>query len=312
LLGGPLLSRTADGIARTLPAGSRLLANGGNTRWTAPTWIHYLHAAYEPQAVDFRARISATAGRSRNLAHEAEAIGRASTVICNSRRTADDVRRAYGVHDDAMRVVYYGADPAQFGPVTEAERQAAREALGVDRDRPLALFVGALGDRRKGFDVLFEAWRSLCAEGAWDADLAVAGAGAEVDEWSRRASEQALASRMHFLKFRGDIPFVMAAADLIVHPARYEAYGLGVHEGLCRGLPAIVSACAGVAERLPFTLAPLTLPDPNAASELVERLRLWRSDMAGWKGKAETFGAELRRRTWDDMAEEIARVVEER
>ena len=235
----------------------------------------------------------------------------ARTVICNSRRTADDVRRAYTLGDESIRVVYYGTDPQQFGPIADEERRAARAALGLDPDRPVALFVGALGDRRKGFDLLFEAWRTLGADTAWDVDLAVAGAGAEADEWARRADGHGLGQRIAFLEFRDDIPRVLAAADVIVHPARYEAYGLSVHEALCRGLPAIVSSCAGVVERLPASLTPLVLADHESAAELVERLRRWRRDIAGWRNRAEAFGAELRCRTWDDMAADITGIVEE-
>ena len=46
-----------------------------------------------------------------------------------------------------------------------------------------------------------------------------------------------------------DVPNLLRAADCLVAPTRYEAYGLGVHEALCCGLPGIVSADAGVAER---------------------------------------------------------------
>ena len=53
------------------------------------------------------------------------------------------------------------------------------------------------------------------------------------------------------------MPTVFAACDLLIHPARYEAYGLAVHEALCRGLPALVSATAGVAERYPEDLGQL-------------------------------------------------------
>src|SRR5215211_4376729 len=49
LLGAPLLARTAASAARRLGPSTRYLSNGGNTRWIAPTWIHYLHAAYAPQ-----------------------------------------------------------------------------------------------------------------------------------------------------------------------------------------------------------------------------------------------------------------------
>ena len=309
LLGGPLLRARASVAALHLGA-AHLLDNGGNTRWRGPTWIHYLHAAYESQAANTRARISAVAGHRRFLAAEAEAIRRAPAIICNSERTANDVRTHYGVPAERIRVVYYGTDGDDFAAITEPSRVAARDLIGVKHERPLAIFVGALGDRRKGFDLLFDAWARLCADPTWDADLVVAGLGAELPAWRQRAEDRGLGARVTFLGFRVDVPRILAAADVIVHPARYEAYGLGVHEALCRGIPAIVSHDAGVSERLSADLKPLTLSALTPAL-LIDRLRLWRDDATGWSARARSLGATLRLRAWDDMAVEIAGIVEQ-
>jgi glycosyltransferase involved in cell wall biosynthesis len=182
--------------------------------------------------------------------------------------------------------------------------------LGIDADRLVAVFVGALGDRRKGFDLLFDAWVALCRDPSWDVDLAVAGTGAELAAWRRRAAERGSAGRITFLGFRRDIARVLAAADVIVHPSRYEAYGLGVHEALCRGLPAIVPAEAGVAERLPSTLAPLILRGGPSVETLVDALRRWRADEKQWRAEAMRFSTGLRERSWDDMAADVAAIVE--
>ena len=140
--------------------------------------------------------------------------------------------------------------PATFGSITDSERRAAREALGIG-DRRVAVFIGALGDRRKGFDVLFDAWRGLAADPAWDVDLFVVGAGAEREAWMQQAREAGLAERIRFLGFRSDVASVLAAADVLVHPARYEPYGLGVHEAICRGVPAIVTVMCRRRRALP-------------------------------------------------------------
>ncbi len=311
LLGAPLLARAATRAARRLGPSTRLLSNGGNTRWVAPTWVHYLHAAYEPQvAAGPRARLSAAAGRRQYLAREAETLTQAPAIICNSTRTAADVRRCYAVDPSRVHVVYYGVDAEEFAAVSAAARGEARLALGMDAKTPRAIFIGALGDRRKGFDALFDAWQRLCADAAWDVNLVVVGVGAEAATWERRAAAAGLTSRLTFLRFRSDVARVLAAADVLVHPARYEAYGLGVHEALCRGIPAIVSAAAGVAERLPDDLRPLTLPEPIAVDDLVDRFRRWRGDIVGWRARAGVAGEALRRRTWDHMAADIAGIVE--
>jgi glycosyltransferase involved in cell wall biosynthesis len=311
LLGAPLLSLAASWTAGRLGPSARLLSNGGNTRWIAPTWVHYLHAAYTPHvAAGARARLTTAMGRRRNLEREAETITRAPTVICNSHRTAADVRTAYAVAAARVHVVYYGVDPEQFSEVTTDARRAARRTLDMQPEPPAAVFIGALGDRRKGFDVLFDAWQLLCADPAWDVNLMVVGVGAEAGAWESRAAAAGLSRRLSFLRFRPDVPLILAAADVMVHPSRYEAYGLGVHEALCRGLPAIVSASAGVAERLPEDLRPLTLPDPLRPDDLVARLRSWRRDMPAWRTRARAAGEVLRRRTWDHMAADIAGIVE--
>jgi glycosyltransferase involved in cell wall biosynthesis len=311
LLGAPLLSLAASWAAGRVGPSARLLSNGGNTRWIAPTWVHYLHAAHAPHvAAGGRARLTAALGRRRNLAREAETIARAPAIICNSARTAADVRAAYAIPPARVHVVYYGVDPDQFSEVSAEARGAARRVLSMEPEPLTAVFIGALGDRRKGFDILFDAWQRLCADPGWDVNLMVVGVGAEAGTWESRAAAAGLGRRLSFLRFRSDVPLILAAADLIVHPSRYEAYGLGVHEALCRGLPAIVSASAGVAERLTEDLRPLTLADPLCADDLIARLWSWRRDMAAWRARAQAAGALLRRRTWDHMAADIAGIVE--
>ena len=119
------------------------------------------------------------------------------------------------------------------------------------------LFIGALGDRRKGFDTLHKAWEMLTRRSATDPLLVVIGQGALLPEWQQRTRAAGLERSITYLGFRNDVPRLVRAADMLVAPTRYEAYGLGVHEALCCGLPAVVSADAGVAERYPAELADL-------------------------------------------------------
>ena len=309
MAGAPLLARELRKQARALGPEARILVNGGNAAGPA-TWIHYLHAAYEPNAsAPLRSRVSSSLGRSYYLPRERTVVSRAALVICNSRRTADDVQRHYRVPDDRLRVVYYGVDAAIFAPVPAAKRQQARAALGIAANRRAALFIGALGDRRKGFDALFEAWQILSRD-AWDVDLLVAGAGAEREAWARRAAETLPAGRIRFLGFRDDVADVIAAADVVVHPARYEAYGLGVHEAICRGVPAIVTATSGVAERYPAWARDLLIAAPVDGAAVAAALRRWHADGDGWSRRIEPFAASLRMRSWEAMAAEIAALVE--
>lgn len=311
LLGAPLLAHEAVRQARALGSSACVLANGGNTLLERSTWVHYLHAGYSPMVVDsVRTTISSRIGRRYYLSRERAALRTAALVICNSTRTADDVRRHYGVPAARIHVVYYGVDTAQFDMPSAAERRAARNALGLVWERKVAVFIGALGDRRKGFDVLFDAWSILASNSAWDVDLLVAGTGGEQSAWVSRARHAGLDSHIRFLGFRSDIRAVLAASDVLVHPARYEPYGLGVHEALCRGLPAIVTEVVGIAERYPPELRGLIVPGSPRVESLVSALRAWHAAANEWREPVARLASQLRTRSWDDMAAEIVSVVE--
>jgi len=308
LAGAPLLALEGERRARGFKGGS-VIANGGNADAGDVSWVHYLHAAHTPKARGLRSRLQGRAAHQYYLSRERRALRHARIVLCNSARTASDVHERIGVPPERTRVVYYGSDPARFPLVTAAGRAAARRELQWVEARPVVAFVGALGDRRKGFDRLFDAWQQLCRDSSWDADLAVAGHGAELTRWRRLATESGLDGRIRFLGFRDDVATVLAASDALVHPARYEAYGLGVHEAICRGLPAIVSATAGVAELYPPDLSDLLIQNVEDSGEIADRLRRWRRDSAGAACRVRPFSDRLRSRTWDDMAAEIQRTV---
>jgi glycosyltransferase involved in cell wall biosynthesis len=105
------------------------------------------------------------------------------------------------------------------------------------------------------------------------------------------------------------VPEILAALDALVHPARYEAYGLSVREALCRGVPAIVSASAGVAEHYSPDLNELLIGNPNDPEELRAKLLVWRREMERFRSAIQPLSDALRSRTWDAMAGEIAEIV---
>jgi glycosyltransferase involved in cell wall biosynthesis len=313
ILGAPLLARAAGEQWRRMNLqAAHAVTNGGNCQVADANWVHYLHAAYKSSGQgSLIGHVKRRVANARDLAAEAEALRAARVVICNSRRTQQDVVRCLAIPADRTRVVYYGTDPIRFAAVEERGQRTARVALGLPLDQPLVGFVGALGDRRKAFDTLFAAWTALCRQPEWDAALVVVGAGAELPAWQWRADEAGLSDRIRFMGFRQDVPAILAALDVLVHPARYEAYGLSVHEALCRGLPAIVTQSAGVAETYPAGLRELLLEDADDAGELAERLRMWRGRVDSFRTRIAPFAASLRARTWDDMAADLAAIVEE-
>ena len=292
---------------------ARVVVTGSNCVWADVNWVHYLHRAWTPDLSAaprwFRLKDRLVGGWYRR--QEWRAIRAARLVLTNSRRTTTDAIENFGIPAERVRTVYYGADPSWMPP-SEEERLHGRELFGLPVDRPVVAFVGGFGyDHRKGFDTLLEAWRQLCQSADWDVELVLAGGGKASAEVARRLARDGMSNRVRMIGFTKQVFELLAGCDLLVSPVRYEPYGLNVREAICRGVPALVSACAGVAEEYPPELAEMVLPNPEDAEGLANRLRNWRANVAAWKDRFRPLSERLRARSWDDIAREIVAAVEE-
>ena len=303
------LDRAARRVAARLRSSGRrvrLLGNGGSCTAADINWVHSVHHAWrcrdDGAPAWFRAknRIYKRLARAR----ERRAIAAADIVIANSERTAREVRAHLGVPDSRVHVVYLGTDPA-WRPPDEAARHAARARWARDPSRPLVVFVGALGhDTNKGIDRLLDAWRLLHRRG-WSGQLVVAGAGHAV--WTARAAD--LAASVRFLGHVHETGDLMNAADLLVSPVVYEAYGLAAHEAICRGVPVITTATAGVVERLPASQAGLLLPEGAGPPLIADRILAWSAARDAWQTHAREASRMLGLYSEDDMAARLVAAV---
>lgn len=308
------LDRRGREVAHTLRAAqpaAHVIVNGGNCQWPDVNWVHYVHHAWTDVDADaplwFKAKHRVFSARWRRT--EKAALRSARIVIANSELTRRHLMTHVGLAADRVQTIYLGADTTG-GVATSEARAAARRWLGLGEDRPAVAFVGALGrDRRKGFDTLWSAWTTLCSAPEWDADLIVAGSGADAKWIAAAADRIGIAHRVRTLGHSERISDVLAAVDLLVSPVRYEPYGLNVQEAICRGVPAVVSRSAGVAERYPPDLADMLLNDPESVDELVTILGRWRKQMNVWKARVAPLGRELRAYGWEDMAEAFVETV---
>lgn len=314
-LGQRELDRLGRAVAReamTSGPAARVLVNGSNCAWPGLNWIHYVHHAWSPRnggaPLWFRLKDKLQASRARR--NERRCIALARSIVANSERTRRDLIDLIGASPSRVHTIYLGAD-SDWKAIDPPRRASARHWLKRPEPRPLIAFVGAFGyDSRKGFDTLWTAWRRLCADSRWDADLIVAGSGRALPRWRTEIARAGLAHRVAILGFTDRVPDVLAASDLLVSPVRYESYGLNVHEALCCGVPAIVTESAGVAERYRDDARELLLRDAEDADELAALMTRWRADMDGFRRRIEPLTRALRARTWDDVAADIAALAE--
>jgi glycosyltransferase involved in cell wall biosynthesis len=312
LLSSPLMHRLGRRFAARVAArGGRVLVNGGNCLWGDANWVHHVNVLDVPRTGTGPLRWLKNRLTYRiHVAEERTAVPMARVVITTCERTKRDIVAHLGAASEVVRVVYLGIDATIFHPAGPEERAAIRGRMGWPSDRLKVAFVGALGDRRKGFDTLFSAWSELCQDPSWDADLVVVGRGAEAPAWQARAAEAGLAERIQFLGFVRDLPDLFRACDAHCLPSRYEGYSLVTQEALCCGLPAFITASAGIADRYPEDLRHFLIPNPEDPDDLAGRLRRWRSRIDADKAAVEPFSRMLRDHTWDRMSEQIVGIIE--
>jgi glycosyltransferase involved in cell wall biosynthesis len=172
--------------------------------------------------------------------------------------------RARGARDAARALV-----PAPPLPAPSADPARVRASLGVPDGTALLLTVARLAPQ-KGLDVLAEAVRTVAGRRP-DLPLlaAVAGDG-PLDEQLRRAGEAGAPLRL--LGARRDVADLLAAADLVVVPSRWEGQPLIVQEALRAGA-AVVATDAGGTREVTGDAAVLVPPDDAPAlADAVERL----------------------------------------
>jgi glycosyltransferase involved in cell wall biosynthesis len=313
-LSSPLLDYAGRSLARKVQSrwpAAKVVSNGASCIWPGINWAHYIHHAWHPaaQTESLLRNGSAKLIQSFHRNREKAAYQKAKLILCNSNLTRAHLLQHFSVDPSRIRTLYLGSDP-DFRPITLGERNAARSSLGIQSSRKIALFVGAIGrDRRKGIDTLVKAWKILCGDAGWDMDLLVAGAG-DTDVLASEVARLGLQNRLRILGFSENVHQLLAAADLLVSPTRYEAYGLNVQEAICRGLTAMVSASSGIAERYPRDLEAMLIADPDDAIALANKLLQWRKCAQQWSLRFAPLGDVLRNYTWNDMAREFVALAE--
>lgn len=143
----------------------------------------------------------------------------------------------------------------------------------ADRSGKRLIAVGRLV-RQKGFDLLIESFERIAGRHAgWM--LRIYGEGPERETLAAQIAAVGLAERVELPGVRNDISVVLAGADLLVLPSRFEGYPNVLLEALAAGLPVIATDCPGAtAEIAGGGRYALLVPPENveALSEALDRM----------------------------------------
>jgi glycosyltransferase involved in cell wall biosynthesis len=172
--------------------------------------------------------------------------------VCVSESVRDFSQRQGGLPAEKLSVIPNAVDVPRFAkaqPVTRA-------SLGVAAAAPLLVCVGRL-DRQKGIAWLLESLRDVVKVQP-TCELLLVGDGPDRKELQALVARLEL-SKVHFLGFRGDVPQILAASDLLVLPSRWEGMPNVVLEAMAGGRAVVATDVEGVRESL----------GPNAKEQVV-------------------------------------------
>lgn len=228
-------------------------------------------------------------------------------------------RRIYVSKDMAQRAI--SASPARahtvvtipagalLESVSEQKRKRARDELAPSHEGPIVLTVGRLHPQ-KGYDVLIRA----VEPGPEDASYFIVGEGPERDALAEEISRSSVGDRVTLLGARKDTAALMAAADVVCMPSRWEGSPLALHEALFLGKPVVASAVGGIVDALDDGVSGIlvTSEDPRALAEALRRVvgdpALRRRLSEGAKKAAEQWpDAERTAKSIADLYEEVLR-----
>lgn len=181
---------------------------------------------------------------------------------------------AYSQTASAYTRTIYNAIPDQCFS-TRTNRNVIHDEFALPSDARIALYVGRLA-AYKGIDTLMDALgpilegENLALLLVGQLDASVAGTEEMMQRIHRQVADASLVHRVRFLGHRKDVPRLMAGADVLVHPARTEGFGLVLAEAMAAGLPIVASDVDGIPEVLAGTHS-LTVPagDPDALRDAV-------------------------------------------
>jgi glycosyltransferase involved in cell wall biosynthesis len=194
-------------------------------------------------------------------------------LVIGAGEEAERVRRRYGFPAERIGRIPNPIDPEVWRPVDPAQ---ARAELELPDSATVVAWHGQVQVRRKGLDVLLEAWRLLTeARPTRDLRLVLLGAGEDAAEL-RRLVDASGAPGIRLLDEwvhdRDRIRAVLSASDVYAFPSRHEGLPVAPLEALACGLPVVGADAQGVRDVVGDCGSVVPRDDPTALADALGKL----------------------------------------
>lgn len=160
-----------------------------------------------------------------------------------------ELMRSLGLPEERVTLTPYAVDNDWWlAQSASVDRAAVRASWGASPDSTVVLFCAKLQPWKRPADLL----RALARTKLPNTLLVYAGEGPLRAQLESETATLGLASRVRFLGFvnQTQLPAIYTAADLMVLPSLYEAFGVVVNEAMLCGCPVAVSDRVGAARDL--------------------------------------------------------------
>jgi len=181
--------------------------------------------------------------RKWRLVIERLTTARAERHVCVSQNVAEVYRWA-GFDSQKLVVIPNGVDLASRN---QSSSDVENPLELVDLRRAI-LYVGRL-DKQKGLDRFFREL-PLIFQHLPQHDLVLVGDGQQKDALHRLAARLGISDRVKFLGWRPEAATLIAAADLLVLPSRWEGMPNVILEAMAAGKPVVATQAEGTVELL--------------------------------------------------------------
>ena len=226
---------------------------------------------------------------------------RADRIITISEFSKTEINKYLGFSENQIDVIPLGVDQRFFQRISDIERQATLNSLGITT--PFFLFLGSI-QPRKNLVRLLEAQAKLPRSLARQYPLIIAGKLAWDDRKTLAAIEQAISEgRAKWLNYISEDQklCLLQSATGLAFVSLYEGFGLPIVEALASELPVITSNCTSMPEVIKdagilvdpensqqITDALLSLIEDSALANNLKVLGKKRSQLFSWEENAKS------------------------
>lgn len=225
-------------------------------------------------------------------------VRRAAHLIAVSQYTAQDVSSEFNIPEERITAIPLGANQDLKNRLRDGEQGRILETLGIQGR--YVLFVGLL-TRRKGVNVLIEAFESANQHTHLEHLVLVGGEGTDYGDVERRVERSPLSSRILLTGPVDDraLAALYSEATLLCLPSVHEGFGLPLVEAMMMACPVAASNVTSLPEVVGdagFLAAPddvdswseiiVKVSEDEALREDLKAAGLKRSEMFTWENAA--------------------------